>query len=273
MNASSSPNPLAVFGPLFTHRTLIFRLVRREIEGRYRGSYLGILWALLVPLLLLAVYTFVFSVIFQARWDATLSDKRYFALILFTGLVLFNIFSECVGRAPGLMLANPSYIKKVVFPLEVLPWVALLSSLVNAALSFLVLSAGYLLVIGIPPWTVLCFPLVLIPLCLFTLGLSLLLSSLGVFIRDLQQFIGIAIMVLLFLSPIFYPLSAIPESVRPFIELNPLGLAIEHGRGLLFFGTLPDPIVWAAYTSGAWLIAWVGHEWFTRTKRAFADVV
>jgi lipopolysaccharide transport system permease protein len=267
------PGPLAPLAALWEHRLLVLRLARRDLEARYRGSLLGLFWAVLTPLLMMAVYTFVFSVVFQARWGASSGGKAEFALLLLSGLILFTIFSECLARAPGLMLENVSYIKKVVFPLEILPAVVLAVALVNAAIGFVILELFALVLFGLPPLTTLLFPLILLPLCLVTLGVTWFLASLGVFLRDIRQMIGVLVTMLMFLSPIFYPVSAIPEAYRPVILLNPLTLLLEHTRDALFWGKAPDPLVWLAYTAAAYLVAWLGFAWFQRTRKAFADVV
>lgn len=266
-------NPLSFIISAWKNRVLVLRLAKREIEARYRGSFLGIFWSLLVPILLLGVYTFVFSVIFQSRWDRPVESKSEFALILFAGLILFNIFSECINRAPALMLSYVTYIKKVVFPLEILPWVLILTALFNALISFLVLMLGYLFFIGIPSIKLLILPIFLLPLILLTLGLSLFLSSLGVYLRDLQQVIGVFTMILMFLSPLFYPISAIPESYRQIILLNPLCSLIEDFRGILFWDTWPGLTHWLIQLVISFLISWSGYFWFIKTKKGFADVV
>lgn len=257
----------------WVNRILIVRLTKREVEARYRGSFLGLLWSIVVPVLLLAVYTFVFSVVFQARWDSTTANRGYFALVLFSGLILFNLFSECINRSPSLMLQNVTYIKKVVFPLEILPWVALFAALFNAVVSFIVLAIGYIVIIGVPPWTAALIPLLIIPHLLLTLGLSLFLASIGVFIRDLQHIITVFTMILMFLTPIFFPLSAVPEAFRSIIQWSPLSIAVEEMRSVLFWSQTPDPILWGVYAVASWLIAWLGYVWFMKTKKGFADVV
>lgn len=267
------PGPLAPLQSIWRHRLLVLRLARRDLEARYRGSVLGLFWAVLTPLLMMGVYTFVFSVVFQARWGNSTGGKAEFALLLLSGLILFTIFSDCVARAPGLMLENVSYIKKVVFPLEILPAVTLAVALANATIGFVILEIFAALLFGVPPLTTLLFPLILLPLCLFTLGVTWFLSSLGVFLRDIKQMVGVLVTVLMFLSPIFYPVSAIPEAYRPLILLNPLTLLLEHAREALFWGRVPNPLEWLACTAVAALVAWLGYVWFQKTRKAFADVV
>jgi len=265
--------PLAAYSSLWRNRGLASRLVLREIQSRYRGSALGLFWSVLTPLLLLAVYTFVFSVVFSMRWGQSVDSRSQFALLLFSGLLIFNLFSECVNRAPSLMLGNPAYIKRVIFPLEILPWVSLCSALFNALISFTILMLGYILVIGLPPTTSMFIPLIILPVVLITAGISLFLASLGVFIRDVQQFVGIVTMILLFMSPIFYPLSAIPEKYRAFAMLSPISVCIEQARDALFSGRTPDFSVWFFHLIGSLLVVWLGHAWFVRTKKGFADVI
>ncbi|MBN2645381.1 MAG: ABC transporter permease [Desulfuromonadaceae bacterium] len=258
---------------LWHHRQLIVSLVRREVVGRYRGSVLGLLWSFFNPVFMLAVYTFVFSVVFKARWSVANESRAEFALVLFAGLIFFNFFAECLNRAPGLILANANYVKKVVFPLEVLCWVSCGSALFHALVSLVVWLLFYLVVVGVPPLSVLLFPLVLLPLVLLTMGLSWLLASLGVFLRDVSQIIGIVMTILLFLTPIFYPLTAIPEQYRGYVYANPMTFIIEQARDLLCFH---QPLHWPGLgllTLIALVVAWGGFAWFQKTRKGFADVL
>ncbi len=264
---------LGVFSSLWINRRLVAQLVRRDFEGRFRGSFLGLLWSLITPLSLLLVYTFVFSQVFKARWSVDISSPASFAVVLFSGLIAFNIFAENFNAAPQMVLRHTSYIKKVVFPLEVLPWVALCSGLINASISGYLLLIFYLFLIGVPSATVFYIPLIVLPLCLSTLGAVWFISSLGVFLRDLQHGAGIVTTILMFLSPIFYPLSAVPERVRKLIFLNPLTPVIEMIRGALFFGVAPSLPMLGGSILVSWWIAAVGYWWFMRTKKGFADVV
>lgn len=222
---------------------------------------------------MLTVYTFVFSVIFKARWGTTGSTRTEFALILFAGLIVFNLFAECFTKAPMLILSNTNYVKKVVFPLEILPWVALGSALFHTSISLLVWIIAYAILLGPPHLTILLFPLTLAPLVLFIMGVSWALASLGVFLRDVSQFIGIVTTVLMFMSPIFYPASAFPEEYRPILFLNPLSPAIEQARDVLFWGRIPDFTMLAQYLTGSAIIAWMGFAWFQKTRKGFADVL
>lgn len=253
------------------------QLIKREIVGRYRGSFLGLLWSFINPILMLAIYTFIFGVVFKIRLDQETSayydDKFAFALLLFAGLIIFNLFSECISRAPTLILTNVNYVKKIIFPLEILPLVTLGSALFHAGISFLVL-LGFLLIIDHSiHWTLIYVPIIVFPLLLLIMGLSWLLASIGVFVRDIGQFIGLVLTILLFMSPIFYPASALPESVRDYLFLNPLTFIIEQTRGVILFGHLPDWIGLIIYYTIALLSAWTGLAWFEKTRKGFADVL
>jgi lipopolysaccharide transport system permease protein len=262
------------FRALWRHRRLIHQFVRREVQSRYRGSVLGVLWSFLNPLVQLAIYTFVFGVVFRARWPQLASGRLgEFALVLFCGLIVLNLFAECLSRSPGLILSQATYVKKVVFPLEVLPAVALGSALFNAFVSVVVLAAAHLVVDHVLSWTLLLAPVVLLPLVLLTLGVSFFVSSLGVFLRDLPYLIGLLLQMLAFLTPIFYPLEALPDWARPLIVLNPLTPAVDDLRRVVLWGRLPDgPRLAFSLLEGALALV-LGHAWFAKTRRAFADVV
>lgn len=268
-----SIGPKALWLSLWANRGLLRALVAREVAGRYRGSVLGMAWSLFNPVVMLLVYTFVFSVVFQARWQAHSNSKTEFAFVLFAGLIVFNLFAECVNRAPSLVLAHANYVKKVVFPLEILPWVALGSSLFHGLISLAVWLAAYLLVFGVPPWTVVLFPLVLLPVVLLLMGASWLLASLGVFLRDVSQVVGIFTMAMMFLAPIFYPVTALPENLRPLLYWNPLTAPIEDMRAVLFWGRLPDFGQLLVFTVVGAALAWLGFAWFQKTRKGFADVL
>jgi len=268
-----SASPIEMFANLWRHRDLIKASAKREVLGRYRGSFLGVLWSFFNPLFMLAVYTFVFSVVFQARWGGGSGSKTEFALVLFAGLLVFNLFAECINRAPGLILSNANYVKKVVFPLEILPFVGLLSALFHTLISLGVWLIAYTLFFGIPHLTVFYLPLVLLPFCLFLMGLSWALASLGVFLRDVSQFIGLLTTALMFLSPIFYPVTALPEDYRHILYLNPLTTVVEQTRDVLFWGKTPDLFMLGIYCVVTLGIAWLGFAWFQKTRKGFADVL
>ncbi len=241
-----SLSPWEIIASLWRNRSLATALVRREVIGRYRGSTLGILWSFFNPICMLAVYVFVFSVVFKARWNVGSDSKTEFALVLFAGLLVFNLFSECINRAPTLILSNVNYVKKVVFPLEILPWVVLGSASFHMLISLTVWMAFYWIFFGLPQLTALLLPFVLFPVIFLTLGLSWMLASLGVYLRDVSQFIGIFTSVLLFMSPIFYPMSSLPPEYQALLMLNPLTPVIELVRDVLIWGKAPIGPCWGS---------------------------
>jgi lipopolysaccharide transport system permease protein len=266
-------SPVESAASLWRHRSLVLALVRREVAGRYRGSVMGLAWSFFNPLVMLAIYTAVFSIIFKARWSGAEETKADFAIILFVGMIVHGIFAECINRAPNLMLENVNYVKRVIFPLEILPWVALGSALFHAAVSIVVLLAAQLLLRGTLPWTVVLFPLVLLPLVFTTVGLAWILTALGVYLRDIGQTTALLTTIMMFVSPVFYPVSSVPERFRGVMRLNPLTYIIEEGRNSLVFGVVPDPGAWAVALGAGLLVAFAGFAWFQKSRRGFADVV
>jgi lipopolysaccharide transport system permease protein len=265
--------PKEMIASLWRNRYLIKTSIQREVVGRYRGSFFGILWSLFHPMFMLSVYTFVFSVVFKARWNAGSGSKTEFALILFAGLMVFNLFAECINRAPGLILSHVNYVKKVVFPLEILPWISLGGALFHAVVSFAVWLFAYTILFGIPHSTILLLPVVILPLLLFIVGISWGLAALGVYLRDTSQFIGIITTAMLFLSPIFYSASSLPPRYQILLQLNPLTPVIEQTRDLLFWGKLPGMSFLLVYFSCSMCVAWLGFAWFQKTRKGFADVL
>lgn len=268
-----STNIFELLRGMWRARDLIVQLTKREVMGRYRGSVMGLMWSFFNPLLMLTIYTFVFSIVFKARWGAGGESKFEFALILFAGLIVFNLFSECVNRAPSLIISNVNYVKKVVFPLEILPLVTMGAALFHGVVSLGVLLVFYVIVSASLHWTVVFAPLVMLPLLLMTLGLSWFLASFGVFLRDVSQTIGVLTTVLMFLSPIFFPVSALPEKYRIIIYMNPMTFIIEQMRDVLIWGKLPSVQGWCATTLFGALVAWLGLTWFQKTRKGFADVL
>jgi lipopolysaccharide transport system permease protein len=235
---------------------------------------LGIFWSFLNPLLMLSVYTFVFTEVFRMRWTPTGgANKLEFAVILFAGQLVFTLFAECVGRAPGLIVSNPNYVKRVVFPLEIFTWVSLLTAMFHFCVGLLVLLPVLLYTYGSVPFTALLLPLAILPMALLCAGLGWLLGALGVYVRDIGQIIGLVITALMFLSPLFYPASAVPAAHRWLLDLNPLTMPIESARQLLIFGELPDPLKWSIHLAACAVTAAVGLWVFNRTRRGFSDVL
>jgi lipopolysaccharide transport system permease protein len=249
-------------------------MTKREVVGRYKGSIMGLAWSFLNPVFMLVVYTFVFSVVFKARWGVGGEEtKTQFAVVLFVGMIVHGLFAEVLNRAPGLILSNANYVKKVVFPLEILPAISMVAALFHSLVSLLVLFIAFVIFNGYLHWTAVFAPLVLLPLVILTLGLAWVLASLGVFIRDIGQTIGIVTTVLLFLAPVFFPVTALPEEYRPLIMANPLTFIIEQARDVLIWGRLPDWLGLGIYTLVATAVAWAGYAWFQKTRKGFADVL
>ena len=266
--------PLRAYGALTQNPTILWRLTEREVASRYRGSLLGWGWTLLNPLLMLAVYTFVFSTVFRARWpDLQQAGAIGFAINLFAGLIVYNLFSECVGKAPTLVLSQPSYVTKVIFPLELLSAVAVGAAAFHACTSLVVLGLFELVAQGSIPLTALWLPLVWTPLLLGSLGLCWLLSALGVYLRDLPQLVSVGLSVLMFLSAIFYPVSALPERWQPVLSLNPLVVVIEQTRAVLVSGTAPSPLYLCLGIPVSVVACELCFRLFQKARRGFADVM
>ncbi|MBW6521016.1 MAG: ABC transporter permease [Desulfoarculaceae bacterium] len=270
---AAQPTSLAALGrSLWRHRQLVAQMIKREVAGRYKGSIMGLAWSFFNPVFMLMVYTFVFSEIFNARWGGD-DSKTLFAVLLFVGLIVLNLFVEVLNRAPGLIVSNVNYVKKVVFPIEILPVVTMGAALFHGFISLVVLLSAFVLFNGYLHWTVIFIPVVLLPLVILITGLTWMLASLGVFLRDVGQSIVIITTVMMFLSPVFYPLTAVPERFRPIIMLNPLTFIIEQAREVLIWGHLPNWIGLGVYTLVAVTIAWAGYAWFQKTRKGFADVL
>ncbi|GMQ82649.1 MAG: ABC transporter permease [Rhodothermia bacterium] len=265
-------SPVTIFRTLWANRLVVYRMVAREVSGRYRGSLLGFSWLVLTPILMLSVYTFIFSVVFEARWNVGVDRPGEFALILFAGLIVFQFFAECVSRAPNLLMENVAYIKKVVFPLECLAWVAIGTACFNLLVSTAVLLVAYAILIGVPPVGSLLLPIIFLPLVLTSLGLVWLLSALGIYFRDLRQIVNILVPILMFASPIFYPVSALPEKFQPYIYLNPLTTIIEGVRTVLAMSGRFGVVEFIASVVIGWLTAWFSLAIFMAVRRGFADV-
>ena len=262
-----------MFRTLWVHRQLIARMSRREVIGRYRGSALGLVWSFLTPLFMLAIYTFVFSVVFKARWGTEEESRTQFAVVLFAGLIVHSIFAEVINRAPQLVLGNVNYVKKVVFPLEILPVIQLVTAFFHGLVSVVVLLVAKLVFTGSVPFTALFFPVVILPLLILILGLSWALASLGVFARDVGQTIVLITSVMLFMSPVFFPIQSLPDYLQPWMQLNPLTFIIEQVREVLVWGRQPQWFGLFVYGLFALAVSWLGFAWFQKTRKGFADVL
>ncbi|WP_246009095.1 ABC transporter permease [Vreelandella nanhaiensis] len=276
-NALPNTSVLQFFKSVIKNRHLVNQMTKRDVVGRYRGSFIGIGWSFLHPLLMLAVFTFVFSAVFQMRWGVPINGqeegKGVFAIVLFIGLIIHSFLAEILTRSPSLIVSNTNYVKKVIFPLEIMPWVSVLSALIHASISIIVWLFAYLLLIGIPGWQVVFLPLVMIPLITLALGVAYLLASLGVFMRDIGQTMGVISSVLLFLSPVFFPLERLPEQFQTYFLLNPLTFMIQQAREVLIWKSLPDFYGLIIYMLVASLVFLLGFTWFQKTRKGFADVL
>lgn len=268
-------NPLLGIRIIVKHHDLLIQMLKRNVAARYRGSSLGIVWSFANPLMMLAVYTFVFGVVFKSRWGATAfeDNSAAFPLIMFCGMAVFNVFSESVNSSTGIIVGNASYVKKVIFPLEILPIGNVFTSLVFSLAWFLLLIAGTMLFLHQVSWTMLLLPVTLIPLVLISCGLSLFVSSLGVYLRDIQQLVGIITQMLFFMTPIFYPVAIVPEGLRWILECNPLSYIVEETRKILLYGQLPDLQVCFFSYLFSFIVFQLGLAWFMKTKKGFADVL
>jgi lipopolysaccharide transport system permease protein len=264
-----------LFRNVHHYRYLILQLTKREIANRYRGSALGFMWSLLNPLLMLAVYTFVFSVVFRARWGGGGENESRldFAITLFAGLIVFNLFAEITNRAPYLILGHVNYVKKVIFPLELLPLVSIGVVLFHGFISLMVLLTAQLILKSYIPPTAVYFPVILLPLLAIGLGMSWILAALTVYIRDVAHITSILVTVLLFVSAVFFPISALPERYQTIIRLNPVAVIISESRKVLIFGQSPDWTSMALIFIFGLFLAAGGYWWFQKMRKGFADVL
>ena len=266
-------DPLSPYRALGRHFALVVQMARRDVVGRYRGSFIGLLWSFFNPLLMLMIYTFVFGVIFKSRWNAQVSGHFEFAIILFAGLNINTLFSECANRAPTLIVDNTNFVKKVIFPLEILSWSALGSALFHLLVSTVVLLIISIFVSRAIPWTVVLFPIVIACFLPFVAGTIWLLASFGVFLRDLKQAIGIITTAMMFLAPILYPKEIIPVRYQDWMYLNPLTIIVEASQDVLIWGRQPSWIHLGVYALLSCLFAWLTFAWFERSRKGFADVL
>ena len=259
---------------LWRNRQLIWQMTKREVVGRYRGSIMGLAWSFFNPILMLSVYTFVFSVVFKARWGVGGDQsKADFALLLFVGMIVHGLFAECINRSPESIVSNVNYVKKIIFPLEILPIVALGSSVFHALVSVFVLLVAMLVLDGAMPWTFVMFPIVFLPLVIGTMGAAWFLAAISVYVRDVKQTTSLLTTVLLFISPVFYPISMMPERFQFWMHLNPLTFIIEESRNVIILGDSFEIWTWLMYTGASILVAWLGYWWFQRTRKGFSDVL
>lgn len=266
-------HPFSVFDPLRRHRLLLWEMTKRDISSRYKGSHLGIFWAVLMPLAMLSIYSYVFGTVFKSRWSTAGEAELPFPIVLFSGLIVFNFLAECVNRAPTLVTVSPNLVKKTVFPIAILPWMAMITATINSFISVAILLVGEWLIVGHVPVTALLFPFVLLPVALVALGAGWFLSSLGVYVRDIAQLVGLLTTALLFLTPIFYPPHGAPGALHAFADMNPLATQVQSMREVLLWGQLPSLTSFVVAILVGWAVAWFGLVWFSKTSDGFADVL
>ncbi len=271
---ASGCDPVAFVRHFWRRRELLATFARIEFLSRYHGAQLGVLWGLVSPLLTLAVYTFVFSVIFKPTWaGGGQGGFLDYALILFTGLSIFEVFAGCVNRTPRLLSENVNFIKKVLFPLEILPVGILLATALESCVSLALVALGVLATKGTLAWTILLAPLAYVPLIMLTLGVCWFLAPVGVFLKDLGNMVAVAVQLYFFATPILYPLSAVPEPYRSILALNPLHPVVDHLRRTIIWGQAPDWAALGLVTAVSAAIMLAGYAFFTNIKRLFADAV
>jgi len=272
-NTRYRADPLYIPGSIVEHRFVISQLAKRAILGRYRGTVLGLLWSLVTPLLLLAVYTFVFGTILQVRWVSQSGGNAEFAAILFSGMLVHGILAECLTQASTLIVSNPQYVKKVVFPLEALPWVTVISAFFQGVISTGILLIYLFFVQGSIPWTAVLFPIPLFVLAFVCITVGWLISATAVYLKDIAQMMGLLSTVFFFMAPILYPKTALPVEFQSLLYLNPLTFIIEQFRAVVLWGETPNWSGLSLYGIASVAIAWVSLAWFQKTRKGFADVL
>jgi len=266
-------SPAAFVRNLWSHRDLVWQMTERDALARYRGTAGGLFWVAFTPLLMLGIYTVFFTEVFPTKWGTPGEGRGTFALIIFVGLLLHGFLAETLARAPTLIVANANLVKKVVFPLDLLPVVSLASSLFHLVIGLLIWFLFFLFASGLPPLTALWLPVILLPLAMIALGAMWILASLGVYLRDVGQIVPLLTSVLLFASPVFYRLEALPGHWRNLVQLGPLAVPIEQARRVLLWGQAPEALPLAIYWVVALLVLWLGLVWFQGTRKGFADVL
>ena len=265
----------AIWRPLFelpARYELVLSLARRDLISRYKGSALGVVWAVVTPMVMIAIFTFIFANIFGARFGPSSSAWDY-ALYLFCGLLPWTMFQETLQRATTTIVSHANLVKRVLFPLEALPVALTLSSLANQMLGTIALIVATLILRKTLPITIFWLPLLLIPQTLLTVGAAWLIASLGVFLRDLAQGIGLVLLAWMYLTPIIYPESVVPDRYRGLLNLNPFTPLVRSYRQIMLEGYGPDWMGLAYFSIFSFVMFCVGYWWFARTRKNFADVI
>lgn len=263
----------APFGALLDHPSLTWELAKRDVLGRYRGASFGLMWSLISPFLMLVVYTFAFGTVLGSRWPEVESGGASFAIVLFAALIVHGFFAECLTKAPMLVAGQPGFVKRVVFPIDLLPWPMVLSAAFHALANLVVFLLLQAILDGRVHPTALWFPVVLAPLALAALAVGWGLSALGVYLRDIGQVTPLLSVALLFLSSAMVPPSAVPEAYRWVFDVNPLSFVMEQARDVLVRGLVPDFGGLALYALAAFAVAVAARTLFGRLRKGFADVL
>lgn len=263
-------NPFSAFG---RYRSLTWELTQRDVLGRYRGASFGLVWSLLSPFMMLGIYTVAFGYILKSRWPGANGGTGEFALILFLGLVCHGFFAEVLTRSPNLVVANSNLVKRIIFPLDILPWTVVLSATFHTLMNLVVYAVLSFALLGRLPWTVVFLPFVLAPLAILAAGVSWLLSAAGVFLRDVGQMIGVVVTAMLFLSSAIIPVETLPTSYQKIFHLNPLTFVIDQARDVAYWGRMPDWEGVALYAALSLLVCFGGFLTFQVVRKGFADVL
>ncbi|SDN35230.1 lipopolysaccharide transport system permease protein [Paenibacillus sp. yr247] len=262
------------FLSLYDSRNLLYEFTKRDFQQRYKGSLLGMVWAFVSPLLMLTVYSFIFVIVFKSKWgNDTGSSDMFYTLMIFAGLIPFNIFAESVNRSVNLLSQSANYVKKVVIKLEILPASIVLSSLFNSLFSILLLVLGKIVFLNTPNWSLIFAPLVLLPIVLLSLGTALLVSALGIYLRDLVYIVSLLINILFYMSPIFYSTDLIPNKFRFLLELNPISPIITLYRDVFIKGQLFSLTSFMASCLISMIVLLIGLSVFHFLRKGFADVI
>ena len=272
MSSFSKNHPAQMVLMLGRHHDLVLQLIKRDVLNRYRGSFAGLLWLIMAPLLMLSLYTLVFGVFMHVQWPGV-SNTLMYSLIMYVGLIILNFFAECINRSPTIIINNPNFVKKVVFPLEIYPWIIVGSALFHTMINTVILALFCLILLGKIYITILLLPILFLPLAFVTLGFSWFLSSAGVFVRDISHMMVFIMQIIMYLSPVFYSISILPLAFQKTLLINPLTFIIEEARSLVIFGSLPHWSELGIYYLISICIAYMGFYWFQKTKDGFADVL
>lgn len=267
---SRMAKPLSAFTQ---HRSLTLELAKRDVLGRYRGASFGLLWSLISPFLMLMIYTFAFGTVMGGRWPQVEAGTTSFSIILFAALIVHGFFAECLVKSPGLITNNPNFVKRVIFPIDILPWPLVLSALFHTGTTLVVFLVLRWIMDGQFSWTTVFFPLVMLPLLVLCLGIGWLLSALGVYLRDINQVTPLLSLSMLFLSTAMMPIESVPESYRWVFWLNPLSFIIDQARAVLLWNQWPDWLGLGVYLLAALAFTYVARLVFAATRKGFADVL